>query len=43
VKESKLIKMQKEIKELQDFVVMLHFELKSLRDGKDDKKRKETV
>jgi hypothetical protein len=43
MKESTLIKMQRELKELQEFVVMLHFEIKSLRDGKDDKKRKETV
>jgi len=43
MKESTLIKMQRELKELQEFVVMLHFEIKSLRDAKDDKKRKETV
>jgi hypothetical protein len=33
MKESTLIKMQRELKELQEFVVMLHFEIKSLRDG----------
>lgn len=33
MKESTLIKMQRELKELQELVVMLHFELKSLRDG----------
>jgi hypothetical protein len=35
MKESTLIKMQKEIKELQEFVVMMHFQLKELNKNKD--------
>ena len=35
MKESTLIKMQREIKELQEFVVMLHFEIKALKDDKE--------
>lgn len=35
MKESTLIKMQKEIKELQEFVVMMHFQLKELNKEKD--------
>ena len=35
MKESTLINMQKEIKELQEFVVMMHFQLKELNKNKD--------
>lgn len=40
MKESTLVKMQRELKELQEFVVMLHFEIKAL---KDDKEREKTI
>lgn len=40
MKESTLIKMQRELKELQEFVVMLHFEIKSLRDGESSAAKK---
>jgi hypothetical protein len=35
MKESTLIKMQNELKELQEFVVMMHFQLKELNKKKD--------
>tara|TARA_A100000171_G_scaffold52975_2_gene74821 strand:- start:3518 stop:3643 length:126 start_codon:yes stop_codon:yes gene_type:complete len=40
MKESTLLKMQKEIKDLQEFVVMMHFQLKELtkKNGKTESK-----
>lgn len=37
MKESTLIKMQRELKELQEFVVMLHFEIKALKENEETK------
>jgi hypothetical protein len=40
MKESTLIKMQKEIKELQQFVVMVHYQLKELKGENEEPKSK---
>lgn len=40
MKESTLIKMQKEIKELQQFVVMIHYQLKELKGENEELKSK---